>query len=132
MFRKKETNQAFVDACKKIEENENYRPNISNKEMLKLACGNNKEPTYSVIAIYPATKDFKYPEGGRIYLMKLIATNSCDIDDYYAIHVNSLGKTSIHKQTSAKAGYFKTPIKYLCIDKFLAKGEAKNTEPTGP
>lgn len=128
----------FISACEKIEFDPNYRPDISNEQLLKLVVdgeGNSRHtPRKEALAI----QRFNFPinanidSGGMVYQVKIAKKGPIDddsdipvwhINDSVLILVNKKGNYSFHdkKNVLAVKPSFDSPLGHLNIHNFLGR-----------
>ncbi|CDZ77243.1 hypothetical protein BN59_01525 [Legionella massiliensis] len=120
----------FEIACKKIESDANFQPDINNKDLMALVRDNEGNarhtPRRSALAIQRS--DIKPADSCAIYQIKIAKKGPIDedldlpvwhIDDSAVILVNGKGDLSLHSKENAEKGCFDSPVTHLSPNDFL-------------
>ena len=136
--------QEFISACKKIESSKNYRPNITNQDLIYLVMNEDGTPKYSwhtkALAIQNFPEHFsdtvrkRYQIKIAMYQVKIAMRGIVDvnkseypewhIDDETIILVNTTGKYSFHSKTNVESDNFNLPITKSNIEDYLGDDES--------
>ncbi len=131
--------EQFIAACCKIESDPNYRPPITDSELLSLIVDENgKCKKSSALVLERSNINALSTSGdslGMLYHVKEAKWDYIEndfmirhdvapsIDTSKVILVNKKGDFSFHHRVDAEKGNFNSPIQYLKINNFLSDAE---------